>query len=509
MKAKNLLFPFFFIFPLFTAAAQEEDISADGSHSEIVYVIRSIDFAIEGRTRESALAYYGEFKAGERIAGRENFEKYLSEKQQLITNKRNHDHVSIDYTLGEAEEGGILPVDLLVSVSDTWNFVILPEPKYDSNEGFSLTLKARDYNFLGTMNPLRLDIGYLFSTENKNVFKLSLDSDTPFYAAGLRWNLNFDNIFNYIVGDPLEYKNITGVSVELPAGFTTVTVGIDQYLVINEENGAENKVKYNLSDDRLEGAYAATQLYSSWKIPTGFFIDKYGEVKYVPGVSGKIAYRSGGVDEPRRPIVSLSQSLGFGRINWIGNYRSGLEASIGNTNNFYFDPNDYLIYINAGVTLHHRFMELLGISSRLQYRHWFHGLKYDAADLIRGFPTNNLRAENMLSINLDLPFRLVRFAPSEWLDNRKLRLFNFEMHLSPFMDISLMNGYQIPFTGQTGEKISFGDILFGSGFEIIAFPDFFKSFYIRASAGYNMNKIINTHNIPKWDELFIGIGHHY
>jgi hypothetical protein len=36
-----------------------------------------------------------------------------------------------------------------------------------------------------------------------------------------------------------------------------------------------------------------------------------------------------------------------------------------------------------------------------------------------------------------------------------------------------------------------------------------RSFYVRASLGYNLNRFLETHHIPKWDELFLGIGHHY
>jgi hypothetical protein len=203
--------------------------------------------------------------------------------------------------------------------------------------------------------------------------------------------------------------------------------------------------------------------------------------------------------------VSLSHSLGFGGINWIGNYREGLSASIGNSNTLYFNPYDYSISLSADMTFHHRFSFLFGISSRLQYRHWFNGLSSGATGAIRGFPTNDYRAEYMLSLNLDFPFRILRFAPSEWFDNPKLRIMDFEMHLSPFIDIAFMEGEQKPFPN----KRSFTDGLFGSGLEIIIFPDFFRSLYLRISAGYSMNNLYETGKLPKWDELFIGIGHHY
>jgi hypothetical protein len=59
-------------------------------------------------------------------------------------------------------------------------------------------------------------------------------------------------------------------------------------------------------------------------------------------------------------------------------------------------------------------------------------------------------------------------------------------------------------------KISFADqyILASGGFEIIVFPEFMRSFYIRASLAWNIIEQINSPN-GNIGEIFIGIGHHY
>jgi len=118
-----------------------------------------IDFDIDGRTRPFALLANGEFREGERIYGKENLEKYISLKRQLLLNQRVLEEVNIEYSLGAVEKDGAIPVSLIIFVKDTWNLIILPYPKYDSNEGFSITIKARDYNFLGTMSALKFDLG--------------------------------------------------------------------------------------------------------------------------------------------------------------------------------------------------------------------------------------------------------------------------------------------------------------------------------------------------------------
>jgi hypothetical protein len=82
------------------------------------------------------------------------------------------------------------------------------------------------------MNPLKLDIGYLYrDDEKKGIFNLELISDIPFYTAGHRWNIRFDNIFGYTNNEPLYYKNISGISVDLPIGFTTLKSTVSKPLL--------------------------------------------------------------------------------------------------------------------------------------------------------------------------------------------------------------------------------------------------------------------------------------
>jgi hypothetical protein len=513
--------------------------------SQTVYVIRNIDFDVDGRSLSFALIYNGEFKEGERIQGGEELEQYIARKQQLLINERVLEEVRIEYSLGEPEADGAVPVNLLVHVRDTWNVIALPYPKYDSNDGLSLTIKARDYNFLGTMSALRVDLGYRSwedeDSGNNQVFKrrfnFEIDSDTPFRAFGLNWNFNFDHILYYTIGDPLYYQNVTGISVELPFRTTTFTVGFNEYLIFNEEISSESKDQYGISNDYLEGPYGSSELSVSWRIPTGIKIGEFGDLNYTPGVSGRINYRIGGFrDEAKRPVTSFSHSLGFGKVDWIGNYRRGIEASISNGYSYYFARSDapFAISLDTGGTVHWPFSKLFGISARLHYRQrWQPSDKlrtttqmqtdtipyYGAGDLLRGVINNDLRAKYMLSLNLDLPFRILRFFPSEWFNYSKLHLFDFEMHFSPFIDLALAEShyYDYKVNSLDGLKFSFKDMIMTSGFEVIVFPAFFRSFYIRGSIGYNISYLIDRDKtpdlkwgfFPQWNEIYIGIGHHY
>ena len=497
------------------------------------FVITTFEFdIIKGRTRPYALMYNGEFQAGVILKNKEELEKYIQDKTQLLLNQRVLEEVFIEYFIDEQAsltEGQPIPVTLLIHVTGTGNIIVLPYPKYDSNEGFSITLKARDYNFFGTMSALRVDFGYQYDEEEKHVVNFLIDSDIPFLAAGLIWRINFDHSIKYTYKEPFYYQNITGLSVELPWRSTLFNVGFDQYLTVNEENSDENIEIYGLADYTY-GAYATTELFGSWKIPTGVIVGNFGELIYTPKITGKINYHKQKMEEPLRPVTSFNHTIGFSRVDWIGNFQKGLDASITNGYNWYLDRTDAPVKISLDGTaaFYWPFNKYIGIYTRLKYRHWWHWSDknsgwipyYFAGDVIRGVVNKDIRANNMLSLNLDIPVRVLRFWPSEWFNNPKLRFFNFEMFFSPFTDLALWSG---PYSklkssrNPTAEKtrFNFKDMISTVGLEIIVFPGFFRSFYLRGSLGYDIKKIkrdglpLKWGFFPKWNEVFIGVDLHY
>ena len=483
-------------------------------NNDTVYVLRGVDFEVNGRSRPFALISHGEFVEGERIIGEEALHRYIATRRQLLLNQRVLEDVIIEYSLGEREEDDALPLHLHVFVRDSWNIIVLPYPEYDSNEGFSLTFKARDYNFLGTMSPLRFDLGYNHH-DGVDTLNFSIESETPFEAAGLEWRFRFDHFFSYIFGETLYYQNVSGISVLLPWELTTLTIGLNQYLTVNEENSDENREYFGL-DSRFFGPYASTEIFASWEIPLGIEIGDFGMLNYIPTLSERINYPYENMDDTRKPVTSLGHSLGFGRINWIGNYRRGLSASVEHNLNWFKDRSDapLRITLEGDLTLHWPFSRYFGLSSRLNYQQWWHWSDqndnwlpyYYGGDRLRGILNEHIRAERMISFNLDLPVRLMRFFPSEWLNRSGLRVFDFEMHLSPFTDMAVVQG---PESG-------YGYILHSAGLEAIVFPGLFRSLYLRVSLGYNVDKLRSEGIpprrlgiIPRWDEIFIGLEHHY
>ena len=161
-----LLILMFCLSPVFSQESDFDELQSDEYQpAEIqldensIFVISSINCNITGRTRPYAVLYNGEFKTGEEIQGQANLEKYIRDKTQMLLNHRVLKTVSIDYTAEDAREDGKIPVNLVINIEDTWNFIIMPIPRYSSNTGLELILRYRDYNFLGTMNPLPINVG--------------------------------------------------------------------------------------------------------------------------------------------------------------------------------------------------------------------------------------------------------------------------------------------------------------------------------------------------------------
>ena len=515
-RSRHLVIFILFLFICFHSFSQEligetnteEDTTSSESNGTI-YVINSFSFDIKGYTRPFALIYHAELKIGEEINGFSNLEKYINEKRQLLYNERVIEEVSIEYTIGEQRQDGKYPVDLLIHVTDTWNIMAIPRPQYSSNSGFDITIKARDYNFLGTMSPLRLDIGYSYDEDGNNFFDLMLDTDIPFRFFDLDWSFNFDHDFSYRpdLDEPFYYKNTTGISVEIPFKNTLFTIGFNESFILNEENARTYWTDYGRFQ---EGFYMSSNPYISWRIPTGLYYYDLGELNYTPSLSAIFNH-----EFPQHPLsyfrkgpyMFFSHGLRFGRVDWTDNFRKGFSASLNNSfsYDFYQLKNDGRPY-GASIDLRGSGYKVVNnyfnFSSRLIYRHWFFGDYNDSSgNVIRGILDSGINADYMISLNMDFTFKLLRFLPSVWSGNEKVRIIDFDFHIAPFLDVAFYNDpvNQRPF--------GLENMLIGGGLEVIVFPLRFRSLFLRISVGLGIETANLRDGLSR--EIFIGTDLHY
>jgi len=508
---------------------QEAEVQDDSTdqilppEDDVLYVILSFEFDIKGRSRRYALINIGDFKTGEILKGQAGLDEYIRDKTQILVNQRVlKNNAAITHTIEEQAEDGSYPVTLTIKVEDTWNIVALPRPAYSTNTGFDLTIKARDYNFLGTMNPLRVDLGYSYDENKHHSFQFEVYSDTPFRAAGLTWNIRFDNLFWYRpnVEKPFFYRNVSGLSMEVPFRATVFTFGFEESLNLNEENNDRYKLSSGMGayPDFQDGVYLASKLYASWKIPTGLMVYRYGELTYTPGISATFNHEL--PDFPllpfrKGPFLGFDHSLGFERIDWHANFRDGLSASIKNSYVYDFyrlksGDNPLSISLTLHTAGYFIISRFFSVTSRLQYRHWFyHDPDYyeSAGDNLRGIADRAINADYMLSLNLDLPLRVLLFTPSKWFNKQKLRFFDLELQIAPVFDLAL---YHDP---KTNMAFNPKNIAVAGGLELIVFSDFMRNLYIRLGYALNMRAFFSSKPIrlPEGNnrEIYLIMGHYY
>jgi hypothetical protein len=449
------------------------------------------------------------------IKGKANLEKYISDITQIYTNQRVlKDNVEVSYSTGDQDKDGAFPVTILTKVEDTWNIIALPRPYYKNNV-FDLTIKARDYNFLGTMNPLRIDLGYNFNEDKQHSLLFGVFFNTPFKALGYYWNFTFDNTVQYRVDAPVYYQNTTGLSMELPFHSTIITFGFDERIFMNEENS--DRAKEDGYGPYQDGLYMSSKPYISWKIPIGLTVSGFGELIYTPVISSTFNHEfpQWPLDDFRKgPFLNFSHSLGFEKIDWHANYREGLSVFMGNSYQYDFHQMFYSVSLDITGVSHHIVRDFFAVSSRLMYKYWHSSDESWEGEYVsyylRGIADKSITAYQMFSLNMDFPFRLFVFTPSQWFNNRKLSFFDFEMHASPVIDLAVY--YQRSFDN---DKLLYypGEIAATGGIELVVFPAFMRNLYVRLGFAINLKKFITERplRLPNGDdrEIYLIMGHFF
>jgi hypothetical protein len=499
---KRFLLVFFLCILNFHVSSQEREVIQTYTERDSFF-INSFIINVDGNTRTFLIEDICKLKTGERIKGISGIEKYINEKIQLLENERVFEDIRIEYSVA-LQKDGEYPVDLEIYVKDSHNFIVYPQPEYSSNTGYDIRLNIRNLNFLGTLQPLKLDLGYIYDQFQRRYFLFILDTNAAFKIFDLKWILNFKNEIQY--RPDLErvfyYGNTTGLSVNLPIKSTTLLIGLNESFYVNLENEDEYKPLYG---DTQEGFFISSNPYIEWKIPSGIEIGNLGELYYIPYISFiyNLEFSRWPLDDIRKyPELDFGYSIGINNINWINNFRKGTESFISNGYEYDFRKKKYDLWaldVNIAFTAINHFIikkDLFGISSRFQFRYWFYSYIYEeAGDVLRGID-DELYANSTISLNLDFPFYVLKFRPSEWFNNSKLKIMDFDLHLAPFIDIALFNHPE-------NQIKNMKNILVTGGMEALIFPMSFRAFNLRTSFGYNFSGNNNPALLSKY-EIYIG-----
>lgn len=481
------------------------------------YRIAAVKYDAQGVTKESALERNIQIEEGKKFEGRDALEAYILDTKQKLINARLFETAEIEYSLaGEADENGEIPVAISVATVDSRHFLLLPYPKYDSNEGFELKIKFKDANFLGTMSEMEADAFFRFEQkegqEKDFVLGGNFGYDLPFTLGKVEASWNNDLSFEYaFVRREPEWNFQTGFTFMLPLENLALRLDLTQ--------GITRDLDYEKFGDELFFTERA-------KFSVPILLDtapKIGDVLYIPAVEIAYKWDSDGIDILNEDLVSpkltFSHGIKTGRVNWHGNFRKGFETGIFQSVAYNFQLNELQPGMELRLAAFYAWKSRVALASRLtlfaefnSYRRYGH--------LLRGIPDDQYfslqtgmgdiyacKAAAAMILNLDVPIKLfsTRFEKG-WLRN-----FNFEMQISPFVDIAFAQNRA------TGRAFSPRDGFYTCGVEILVFPEKWKSVQLRASAGFDMSRILFKNAVDtSWrdenaskKEFSIGIGLFY
>lgn len=494
MPKKILLSLFLSLGLVFTAYGQD------------AYILGGLSVTVQGWTSEAALVRKLEYRAGRTFADRFLLDAYLADLRRKLSNIRS----IAEYELKDTEEA--LPdspqvkVNLSLQVKDSWNIIALPYPKYDTNTGLTLSLKARDFNFLGTLEPLKVNLDFRRDQNERISFLVDTEFLIPFSlgASELAWY--FYQASDIRLEKPWGWLGITRLSTsrEVAANLKS-TLAAEETLKINELD-ADGNIPYGVRF--IHGlsyslGYKLLPEFWGFKDPT-----------YTPRIfmEAHNSPEQGGQRMFLDAALGFDHSLRMGRIDWKGNLRSG--ASVAINQRFAYKIYDILWdrETSAEIQYHIPFRwEWWNAGVSLRAGGWWtgEGPKTNAGNLLRGIVDRRIDSALGAYVNLEAPFTVLLWKPVEWFGWSWAKFSGFEMMLSPTLDLALADA--------KGWALGSEDFWVGGGGEVLVFSDFIRSFFVRASLAYDLRAVLENRSLSqpsKLDgedvrEISIGLGFFY
>lgn len=496
-------------------------VSAAAQDSGIL--LGTVEYVIDGNTRRSAVESYLGIEPDAVFSDEAALEDYVEGLKRRLFNNRVFDPEStVEYEI-RAEASGRRTAHLTVKVVDSLAAVAIPLPKYSSSDGFSLALRYKNYNFLGTLQTFTLNLDWFASTGKIDV---GTDGSLPFKALGAEWKFAFD--VGLVV--PRDAEPIPDVTLSLGGSYDWGPEGREWFL------SPAFSYDYDPSDGSQTGTAGATygiryEWGLPWTLSTSAAVTveqaSYSSASLTNGLNlgtrlvlANLGYLGDLTLSPATtlyvttafPETEISETgwtssgtLGAGRVDWLGNFRRGASFKLGGafTRRFlytnYEDRWDGTVILDASVFT--SWKDLVGINARLTGR-WFAdwtslsdpSTDFDWDDYFRG-RTGTFYGDIGAALNLELPVNLAQgkfFGAS---------MFEAEVFLVPFLDL----GFVRTDPAQPLDFERFGMAF--AGCEFVVYPTRARAFAYRLSLGYDALDFLRTKDFDAGKlEIFLGLG---
>lgn len=466
-------------------------------------VVESVSYQVDGRTMVYYLAQKANFPEGQIFPDQASLEAALEGLKKRLLNERVLETVEVAVEYGPAGEDGTTPARVSVHAVDTWNIIALPYFRYDSNTGLLLSVRARDYNFLGSMLPLRVNLNYEDDGGGNIAWVGDISFTFPFVAGGLDWNLNIDGSIGFQEGGANPMLGLSaGIGSAVGLGPGRLDFGYSQGLTVNARDGSGS----NYADPY----YLGSTLNLGWSVDVWKPLEGPA-VSMRPWASLTGNWLFGEFSDPHPttgPTLSSGTGFSYGSVDWVGNFREGFVSGLDLSSSYSLLTGENSRRISGNAALYGAH-EWFGFSLRASAFYSFDGGTSFAAEALRGVLTSRASTDAAFVVNFDLPIRVIRFLPAAWFGKTWMRYFEFEQHWSPFIDMA--QGH----FDDSWFLVSHG--WYTGGLEVITYPLAMRSLYIRISIGWNLLDVAQLRSLSGSSprdgagiyELFIGFGHHY
>ena len=390
------------------------------------HVIGSLVFVIEGSTGESALRGFTGLREGLGFPSAEALAAFLDEKRRDLVNDRVFTTVEVSDEAGPPLAGRI-EHRITVHVVDSPTFVPLPNISYDSNLGLLLGAQLHYDNAFGTMS------NWFF-----NGFAVVREREAAYGAGPWELHPRFDHIM------------VGGLAWTLD-------------LVLRRE-------ELQLVDLGSEVA-AWDDYYALADIDAKLLLGGLWRYEFQPGYQGQFGAtdRKGNGAYPKDfngPFYR--HALGFGRVDWIGNFRSGLNLRLEHLLQTDLTPGGFGLANEISATaLWYRPWSFLDYYVRARAQADFGRAPVDLGSWMRGISDDSMPGVAAVFLNQSLGIDLG--LPKGFLD----------IQVHPFFDL----GTALPPARTWNPRT---DVRMGTGADFLFFPVAWPDIFIRCTFGLDL-----------------------
>ncbi|HPM07095.1 MAG TPA: hypothetical protein PLR81_08805, partial [Treponemataceae bacterium] len=168
---------------------------------------------------------------------------YIAKLEKQFLDTRLIDAVKIDYAIAkktentsESDNTNLVLIDFFIQIQKSGNFIIFPYPKYDSNTGFSLKAKLKNYNAFKRMEIFSSDLSYSLTPENTTALESEIDFNLPFYL-GYTNNKVYSDVDLFYDVDKIFFQSDSKLGIEFSFPIEKISLNVffeEEYIVKDE-----------------------------------------------------------------------------------------------------------------------------------------------------------------------------------------------------------------------------------------------------------------------------------